>query len=103
MGVPRMTWQLLTVLTVLLDGPTNERYGLELVQETGILSGTLYPLLVRLERLGLLQSRWEQLDEAEAGRRRRRYYRLTPDGQLWAEQALVERAALTNRPAPRWV
>jgi PadR family transcriptional regulator, regulatory protein PadR len=38
---------------------------------------SLYPLLYRLERRGWLQGRWVE----NAGQRRRRYYRLTPEGR----------------------
>ena len=38
---------------------------------------SLYPLLYRLERRGWIQGRWVE----KAGQRRRRYYRLTPEGK----------------------
>ncbi|HEY2947269.1 MAG TPA: glycosyltransferase 87 family protein [Micromonosporaceae bacterium] len=60
------------VLSALRDGSGSERYGLDLLRHTGLTSGRLYPALVRLERTGLIQSRWH-----DNGRRR---YRLTPAG-----------------------
>jgi PadR family transcriptional regulator, regulatory protein PadR len=88
----RMTLQTLAVLRVLLDDPLGEHYGLEISKAAGLPSGSLYPTLARLERDGWVTSDWEDLNEHEAGRRRRRYYRLTPDGAVWAEQALASTA-----------
>lgn len=98
----RLTWQVQRVLEVLLDDPREEWYGLELIQETGILSGSLYPILMRLERFGLLESRWEDIDETVEGRRRRRYYRLTGEGLQWAVRAMASRREQRLRLTPRW-
>ena len=46
----------------------------------GLPSGTIHPILGRLERLGWVESRWEDIDPSQAGRPARRYYRLTTDG-----------------------
>jgi PadR family transcriptional regulator len=93
----RMTLQTLAVLRVLLNDPLGEHYGLEIAKAAGLPGGSLYPILARIERDGWVTSNWEELDEHEAGRRRRRYYRLTPDGTVWAKQAL---AATARRLAP---
>ena len=96
-----MTLQTVAVLRVLLDDPLSERYGLEISKAAGLPSGSLYPILARLERDGWVTSDWEELDEHEAGRRRRRYYRLTPDGAIRAEQALTATVRqLSPRPMP---
>lgn len=57
----------------------NECYGLEIIQHTALASGTVYPILARLERLGCVSSRWEA-DETEARGPRRRFYRITELG-----------------------
>jgi PadR family transcriptional regulator PadR len=63
---------------------TGEKYGFELARELGgrgqimASEGTLYPLLARLRRNGLVETSWR---ESTAGPPRR-YYRLTPDGEL---------------------
>ena len=62
------------------------RYGYDLSRETGIPSGTLYPILIRLTGRGLLEARWEEA----AGGRRRRSYRLTGEGIRYAEARLAE-------------
>jgi DNA-binding PadR family transcriptional regulator len=77
---PRMTASVLKVVSALLAGGAAERYGMQLMRETGLASGTLYPILVRLERAGWVVAQWEDVDPAAAGRPSRRYYRLTPDG-----------------------
>src|SRR5262245_1457621 len=80
MAQPRMTTSVLKVASALLADPSAERYGLDLVHETGLASGTLYPILLRLERAGWVEPRWEDIDPVAEGRPSRRYYRLTPRG-----------------------
>jgi len=79
------------VLTAFLQDPTADRYGLDLIGVTGLPSGTLYPILARLQRAGWVDSAWEEIDPVAAGRPARRYYRLTTDGLV---QARVELAVL---------
>ncbi len=64
--------------------------GSDIAQRIALRSGTLYPTLRRLERAGWLKSRWERIDPAEAGRPRKRLYRLTPRGRKQAGKALGE-------------
>jgi DNA-binding PadR family transcriptional regulator len=89
MAGPRITASVLKVLAALLAAPADERYGLQLMQDTGLPSGTLYPILVRLERAGWVESQWEQIDPAAEGRPNRRYYRLTADGALHARREVT--------------
>ncbi|MFI7541447.1 PadR family transcriptional regulator [Actinoplanes sp. NPDC049599] len=86
---PRMTASVLKVAAALLADPAAERYGLQLMQATGLPSGTLYPILVRLERAGWVESRWEQTDPAAEGRPARRYYRLTAEGAAEARREVT--------------
>lgn len=85
----RMTMPTQAVLRALLEFPTQPRYGLELGQAAGLASGTIHPILVRLERMGWLESKWEDVDPRERGRPRRRYYSLTTDGAERARIALA--------------
>jgi PadR family transcriptional regulator, regulatory protein PadR len=85
----RMTLQTQSVLRVLLDHPLQQHYGLEISKAAGLPSGSLYPILAKLERIGWVTSDWEQVDEHEVGRPRRRYYQLTPDGAIRAEELLA--------------
>jgi PadR family transcriptional regulator PadR len=93
--MPRMTAQTQRVLRALLREPAREHYGLQLCEETGLPSGTLYPIIARLEQLGWLESHWEDPEtHVAAGRPRRRYYRLTDEGAEHGRDAL----ARTRRP-----
>lgn len=65
-------------------------WGKQLSDKLSLKSGTIYPLLVRLEKAGWLESRWEEIDPSEEGRPRRRLYRLTGQGEQVANRALAE-------------
>ena len=86
---PRMTIPAQLVLQALLEDPQRELYGRELGEAAGLPSGTIHPILARFEATGWLESRWEEIDAAVAGRPARRYYRLTPDGAVRAREALA--------------
>ncbi|HEU5159201.1 MAG TPA: helix-turn-helix transcriptional regulator [Streptosporangiaceae bacterium] len=95
---PRMTLQTQMVLRQALVEPDREWYGLEMVQTTGLPTGTVYPIITRLEQAGWITSRWEtpaEHAETEQPRPRRRYYQLTKDGAEAARLALA--AAHANR------
>lgn len=77
------------VLRALLAEPDAEMYGVEIGDRAQLPSGTVHPILARLEGLGWLESRWEDIDPSEAGRPARRYYRLTPTGVEEARSALA--------------
>jgi PadR family transcriptional regulator, regulatory protein PadR len=77
---PRLTLQTLAVLNTLLREPRTEKYGLEISKASRLPTGTIYPILARLEGAGWLDSGWEDIDESAEGRRKRRYYRLTGVG-----------------------
>lgn len=89
-----MTLQTLAILRAFVDDPLAGWYGLLIAQATGLKSGTVYPLLARLERAAWLESWWEDVDASRAGRPRRRLYRLTGAGQIAARQALADHVAL---------
>src|SRR5438067_1610292 len=93
----------LKVLSAMLQNPTGEHYGLALIEATGVKAGSLYPILRRLEEHRWIVGEWEQIDESAEGRRRRRYYRLTPDGLAVAHDAVVEvsRQLRVPRATPR--
>jgi DNA-binding MarR family transcriptional regulator len=76
----RMSLQTLKVLEAFLENPTEALSGADVRQRCGIASGTLYPILLRLEAAGWFVSRWESIDPSSAGRPRRRLYRLTATG-----------------------
>jgi DNA-binding PadR family transcriptional regulator len=75
------------VLAALLADSTEWRHGYEVAKQTGLKSGTLYPILARLAEQGLLESCWE--DPAPEGRPRRHLYRLTSGGAALAASSSV--------------
>jgi DNA-binding PadR family transcriptional regulator len=64
--------------------------------------GTLYKALSRLERDGLLDSRWEEIQPVDEGRPRRRLYRVTGSAGAALARSRQERATTPKR-APKWV
>jgi len=89
---PRITFNVLRVLSTLLGDPYRLWYGLELAEDTALPAGTVYAILARLERqLRWVSSSLEDIDTSVEGRPKRRLYRLTGDGQIAARDA-VDRA-----------
>ena len=82
----RISRQTLLLLEALLVHPAQWQHGYGLSQQTGLASGTLYPILMRLEKLGWLETRWE--DSPAAGRPARHFYRLGGNGREWAREEL---------------
>jgi PadR family transcriptional regulator, regulatory protein PadR len=83
----KLTGPLERVLRAFLADPAAPRYGYDLMKASGLPSGTLYPMLSRLQDEGLVSSAWEP---AEAGGRPpRRYYRLTDEGIETGRQELA--------------
>ncbi len=85
----RMSLQTLKVLEAFLENPTDPLSGADLQKRCAIASGTLYPILLRLESAGWFVSRWESIDPSSAGRPRRRLYRLTPNGLTRASEVFA--------------
>jgi PadR family transcriptional regulator, regulatory protein PadR len=101
----RVTSATLDVLEALM-GPDEELYGLKIAQNAGRKTGSVYPILARLEADGWVESRWER-DERDDRGPRRRYYRLNPDGLTAARALLIKnRGVIRQRtgegqPSPR--
>src|SRR4051794_30454480 len=89
----------LRVLRAMLNDPLGMHFGAQLIKATGVQSGSLYPMLRALEQQGFLESHWEDIDEVSAGRRKRRYYQLTPDGRVAAEEVIEETVSELLLPA----
>ncbi|MDH6437457.1 PadR family transcriptional regulator PadR [Streptomyces sp. SAI-144] len=99
----RMTLQTQLVLRALLEDPGKQRYGLELCELAGLPSGTIYPILARLEQVGWLDSVWEDpAVHVEGGRPRRRFYRITQDGAEQARGAVAHAYRARKQPLPGW-
>jgi DNA-binding PadR family transcriptional regulator len=96
----RLTRTTVRTLLAFLETPKDWRYGYDLMKVADLSSGTLYPLLARLNEDGWLESRWEE--SGLPGRPRRQMYRLTVSGRAQARQALERaRASWLRPPQPR--
>ena len=87
----RFSAQTLSVLAVLCEEPSQWRHGYAIAKQTGLRSGTLYPILIRLADRGLVEACWQ--DEPQPGRPRRHLYRVTADGLAAAALAGSAQAA----------
>jgi PadR family transcriptional regulator PadR len=87
---PRITAQTLKVLAILMSRTQGEISGAEISRSTKLASGTLYPILLRLEEAGWVESRWETENPHELGRPRRRFYQATGVGLKEARSAFRE-------------
>jgi PadR family transcriptional regulator PadR len=104
-NLPNLTYPTALVLHALTSGYA---YGFDIIDATGLPSGTVYPLLRRLDRMGCVESRWEsQSKAAREGRPARRYYRITGEGRELLARARTRFAALGRAlhrgrsPAPK--
>ena len=79
------------ILAALLAGGTSWSHGYELARIADVKSGTLYPLLIRLEEQGYLEAEWQQ--PTERGRPPRHAYRLTASGMKLARDNPPDQAA----------
>jgi DNA-binding PadR family transcriptional regulator len=85
----RISLQTLKVLEIFLENPLQQFAGADVHERCGMASGTLYPILLRLEAAGWFVSQWEAIDPASAGRPRRRLYRLTSTGLRRASEVFA--------------
>jgi len=79
----RLSPQTLLVLDAFMQESTEWKYGYEISRGTGLKSGTLYPILMRMAERRLLETGWEA---GEPGRPARHMYRLTPEGGQFARE-----------------
>src|ERR1700761_5192595 len=94
----RRSPQTTLVLAEFLEDEQAWRYGYDISRSTGLKSGTLYPILMRLAEHGLLETSWEEA--AETGRPPRHMYRLTADGLRYArEQVSSASVRVSGEPA----
>jgi PadR family transcriptional regulator, regulatory protein PadR len=96
---PHASAQTVSVLQALLTEPGQWHYGYQLGKETGLASGTLYPILIRLAEQHLLETRWEP--PQRPGRPARHTYRLTAEGRQFARGRIADSIAKRRRQAAR--
>jgi DNA-binding PadR family transcriptional regulator len=93
----RASPQTTQVLREFLECARDWQYGYDISRNTGLKSGTLYPILMRLAEHALLETRWEDL---EPGRPPRHMYRLTANGLRYAREHSSSKAKrIAARPA----
>jgi PadR family transcriptional regulator, regulatory protein PadR len=96
----RISSQTVAVLQALKENSHAWNYGYDLSKITGLKSGTLYPILTRLNDEGWLENKWEQ--SAKPGRPPRHLYRLTAVGSSAANRALKTAASKTRAQRPAY-
>ena len=97
---PRLTHQSLKILKAFLEGFGAELAGADIMKLTGASSGTTYPILLRFEAAGLLESRWEEPAPSTLGRPRRRLYSVTALGGQLGRDALRQVSLVTLDALP---
>ena len=85
-----------SLLSALAEAGQEWRHGYELAQSTGLRSGTLYPLLIRLEAQGYLAAEWQA--PSTPGRPPRHAYRLTPAGLALANRRASDAVSAGRKP-----
>jgi PadR family transcriptional regulator, regulatory protein PadR len=95
---PNRSPQTRLVLAALLEQPVGWHHGYALSKQTGLPSGTLYPILIRFTEQGLLEEAWEPSETA--GRPPRHSYRLTVSGVAVARVLMQNERAQTRRLRP---
>lgn len=93
----RPSKQMLRLIEALSAQPQQWRHGYDLMKETGLLSGTLYPLLMRMTDQGLVEAEWHAPEQL--GRPARHAYRLTAAGVAFARAAAPVAPLPASRPA----
>jgi PadR family transcriptional regulator PadR len=91
----KLSPQTLLILEAFLDHPTEWKYGYDLSRSTGLKSGTLYPILMRLADRKLLETEWEESEPDKLGKPPRHMYRFTPEGMQFARE---QRQSRTTGP-----
>lgn len=94
---PRFTAQTVSVLDMLITNPNSS--GADIARATGLKTGTLYPILMRLEEAGWLTSQWEEGDPSLLGRPRKRFYSVTGVGRAQARSHAMEQQPIYGRLA----
>jgi PadR family transcriptional regulator PadR len=91
--------QTLRLASAMLEDPEVPSYGLELSKSASLKTGTIYPALARMERMGWVESCWETERPEDLGRPRRRLYRLTGAGEIALRDAIEEQLRAIQRSA----
>ena len=99
--IRRTSSQTIAVMAAIARRDGSWAHGYDIARETGLKSGSLYPILVRLAEQGYLAARWETV--VVPGRPARHLYRLTPAGTAALRAAVSPRDTTLPYGAPRMV
>ena len=92
--MPRLTIHTAIILHCIASG---YRHGFDIIDASGLQSGTVYPVLRRLEDAGMLKSKWERVERARAEQRPpRRIYTITGSGAVALQEALARHPGVTR-------
>jgi len=94
----KLSPQTLLILEAFLNHPTEWKYGYDLSRTTGLKSGTLYPILMRLADRNLLETEWETSGTDNAGKPPRHMYRFTSEGLQFARERRQSRTSGSTGP-----
>ena len=94
---PQMTSHTMKVLEAVISEPGSS--GADIARRTKMASGTLYPILLRLEGAGWLESSWEVGSPEALGRPRKRFYRVTAEGAKAVRKIAQEMQPVVGRLA----
>ena len=92
---PNTSVQTRQLLSAMLRQPRTWQYGYEISKQTGLKSGTLYPLLIRLSDQGLLDSQWQEPEHP--GKPPRHAYKLTASGLALAREMALDTRSTVRR------
>jgi PadR family transcriptional regulator PadR len=99
--IRRPSQQTMEVMMAIAQRDGSWAYGYDIARETGLKSGSLYPILARLAELGWLTATWETV--AIPGRPARHLYRLTPAGKAALREAASSKDSSLAYGTPRTV
>ncbi len=94
----RVTDKVASVLSAFLEKVDQPQYGFDLMRKCGLASGSLYPILARLERAGWIAGKVEEVDPVDEARPPRKYYLLTGHGVVEATRELAILRAKLRTP-----
>lgn len=94
----KLSLQALRVLHYLFQNPSKHPCGADFIKNLGLSSGTIYPILLRLEKSGFVESEWEVEEASSLGRPRRRLYKITGTGIKAAQDAMAEFNTFSSQP-----
>jgi PadR family transcriptional regulator, regulatory protein PadR len=86
----KLTVPFLKTITVFINSPSRQYSGADICRETKLFSGTVYPLLYKLEEKGWIKGAWEEIDPHKEGRPKKRLYQITSSGVVHGRKLVTE-------------